>query len=389
MTSHIEFAPGWPGIPPRWTSSAKSGVGTAIGADSRVWFTLSHGILNEIYYPRVDQACIRDMGLIVTDGIDFFSEEKRHTRNEIVSLANGAPAYRLTNTCREKRYRIEKEVIADPRRDVVLQRIRFFPLQEKMENYHLYDLLAPHLGNQGAGNTAWVGDYKGNPMLFAERDGYALALASSAPWLNRSAGYVGFSDSWQDLAAHKRMTWSYLRAENGNTALAGEVDLEASGSEFVFALGFGRNAAEAGCRTVLIRFRLLISLIGNPGKIKSFHWIKNIRIQRISTGSVRLFCISTNQKVFQGERLPVFQSHGGFPRGIMISAAIIWSGPGIWWKQRGDFLPPESLMRPSGSSNTCRRRRNQTAIGLRICGWMEHPTGTAFKWTRPHFPFYS
>ena len=43
------FAPGWPGIPPRWTSSAKTGLGTAVSRDSRVWFTLSHGILNEIY----------------------------------------------------------------------------------------------------------------------------------------------------------------------------------------------------------------------------------------------------------------------------------------------------------------------------------------------------
>ena len=56
------FAPGWPGIPPRWTSSAKSGLGTAVSRDSRVWFTLSHGILNEIYYPRVDHACTRDLG---------------------------------------------------------------------------------------------------------------------------------------------------------------------------------------------------------------------------------------------------------------------------------------------------------------------------------------
>jgi hypothetical protein len=43
------FAPGWPGIPAHWTSSAKSGLGTAVSRDSRVWFTLSHGILNEIY----------------------------------------------------------------------------------------------------------------------------------------------------------------------------------------------------------------------------------------------------------------------------------------------------------------------------------------------------
>jgi glucoamylase len=58
-------------------------VGTALNNSSRIWFTLSHGILDEVYYPRVDQACTRDLGLIVTDGCDFFSEEKRQTRQQI------------------------------------------------------------------------------------------------------------------------------------------------------------------------------------------------------------------------------------------------------------------------------------------------------------------
>jgi len=80
MSNPERFAPGWPGIPPRWTSSAKTGVGTALNQHSRVWFTLSHGIFNEIYYPRVDQACTRDLGLMVTNGKDFFSEEKRHCK---------------------------------------------------------------------------------------------------------------------------------------------------------------------------------------------------------------------------------------------------------------------------------------------------------------------
>jgi len=48
-------APGWPGSPARWTSANKSGVGTALGG-SAIWFTLSHGILNEVYAPRMDQA---------------------------------------------------------------------------------------------------------------------------------------------------------------------------------------------------------------------------------------------------------------------------------------------------------------------------------------------
>lgn len=87
-------APGWPGSPARWTSSAKSGVGTALQPQSQVWFTLSHGILNEIYYPRVDQACTRDFGLIITDGHSFFSEEKRDANSTIRPIAEGIPAFK-------------------------------------------------------------------------------------------------------------------------------------------------------------------------------------------------------------------------------------------------------------------------------------------------------
>jgi glucoamylase len=238
-------APGWPGIPPRWTSSAKSGVGTALNSESRVWFTLSHGILNEVYFPRVDKACIRDLGFIVTDGSSFFSEERRHTNSAVSTLAPGVPAYQFVNTCVQGRYRIEKAVVSDPSRHVVLQRIRFSALQGSLAGYHLYALLAPHLGNCGNNNTAWVGDYKGVPMLMAEHDGNGLALACSVPWLGRSAGFVGYSDGWQDLVRNKRLTWFYPRAEKGNVALVGEIDLRGGSGEFVLALGFGGNSSEA------------------------------------------------------------------------------------------------------------------------------------------------
>ena len=241
-------APGHPGIPPRWTSSAKSAVGTSLSSQSRLWFTLSHGILNEVYYPRLDQACIRDMELLVSDGRDFFSEEKRDARYELDPLADGLPAFRLTNTCKEGRYRIHKTVLCDPQRDVLLQSIRFEPLQGTLEDYHLYILLAPHLGNHGAGNTAWVEEYKGLPVLNASRGEIALALACSSPWLKRSVGYVGVSDGWQDLSRHKIMTWEYDRAEDGNVAMTAEIDLAACGGAFTLALGFGRTPAEASLR---------------------------------------------------------------------------------------------------------------------------------------------
>ncbi len=240
------FTPGWPGIPARWTSSAKTGLGTAISRDSRVWFTLSHGILNEIYYPRVDHACTRDFGFIVTDGETYFSEEKRDTRSETSQVAPGILAYRIRNTAVDGRYRIEKEVLTDPWRDVVLQRIRFVPLRGSLADYRLFALLAPHLANRGGGNTAWAGDYKGTPMLFAAREHDALALGSSAPWLARSVGFVGVSDGWQALKTSRRLNHQYTRAENGNVALTGEIDLESSGGTFVVAVGFGPSAMEAG-----------------------------------------------------------------------------------------------------------------------------------------------
>jgi glucoamylase len=250
VSNEPRSAPGWPGIEPRWTSSAKTGIGTALNLHSRVWFTLSHGILNEIYFPRVDQACTRDFGLIVTDGANYFSEEKRHCTFENVPIEPGVPAYELINTSTDGHYRIEKEVLTDPWRNVVLQKIRFVPLQGTLHDYRIYSLLASHLANFGYGNTGWVGEYKGTPMLFAQRDSCALALACSAPWLKRSVGFAGTSDGWQDLSQHFQMKWEYDRAENGNIALTAEVDLAACHGEFILALGFGAIWAEAGQQVV-------------------------------------------------------------------------------------------------------------------------------------------
>lgn len=251
MTSSKDsFAPGWPGIEPRWTSSAKSGIGTALNPHSRVWYTVSHGILNEVYFPRVDQACTRDLGLIITDGHSYFSEEKRHCRFENQPIEPGVPVYQLTNTSLDGRYRVHKEVLSDPYRHVVLQQIRFEPLEGRLEDYRCYALLAPHLGNWGYGNTGWVSDYKGHPMLYAQREHLTLAFGCSTPWLGRSVGFAGFSDGWQDLSRNCRMTWLYTRAENGNLALTGEIDLVACQGRFVLALGFGRNCWESGQQVV-------------------------------------------------------------------------------------------------------------------------------------------
>ena len=113
-----------PGIPPRWTSSAKEGVGTAYATASRVWFTLSHGILNEIYYPTIDRPQVRDMQFLITDGETFFHEEKRDLESTISYIEEHTLGYRIESTDRERRYRLIKEIVADPHQPCVLIHLR-------------------------------------------------------------------------------------------------------------------------------------------------------------------------------------------------------------------------------------------------------------------------
>jgi glucoamylase len=174
-------APGAPGAKPRWTSSAKTGVGTAIGSDSYLWFTLSHGIVTEVYYAFVDDASLRGMGFVVTNRTDFLSDELHDADSKVSYLAEGVPAFEMENRCRSGRYKIEKKVLSDPRRSVLLQEICFTALQGKIEDYSLFLLTAPHLGNQGQDNTACTGEFKGMPMLFAKQVGFSIALACSTP----------------------------------------------------------------------------------------------------------------------------------------------------------------------------------------------------------------
>ena len=235
--------PGAPGIAPRWTSSAKSAVGTALGRDSRVWFTMSHGILNEIYANRLDTACIRDFGFIVT-AQGYFSEDKRDADHSGGMVEDGVPAIRVISTARDGRYRITKTVLCDPEREVVLQEIAFEALVGAQSDYSVHAIIAPRLVNAGAEKTAWYDDYKGRPMLFAEGRGTVLAVASSVPWLARSAGYVGISDGWQTLSRGEGLRPEYQRAEKGNVAISGTIDFATGNELAVLAVGFGAQPEE-------------------------------------------------------------------------------------------------------------------------------------------------
>src|SRR5215470_8886204 len=232
---------GAPGIEPRWTSSAKEGVGTAYHTSCRLWFTLSHGIINEVYYPNVDKPNTRDFQFLITDGETFCHEEKRDLIHQIERPERHAPLYRLTNSDPQGRYRLVKHVLTHPHSSVLLVHTKLEILDESFRGkLKLYALLAPHIGGQGANNSGYCVELGGVKLLHARRADTHVIMGCSSGFSRRSVGYVGASDGWQDLMRDYKMDWEFRVAENGNIALTGEVDLP-NNNEFTIAVAFGRS----------------------------------------------------------------------------------------------------------------------------------------------------
>jgi len=182
-------APGAPGHFSPWTSGAKTGVGRAHNTSAVISFTIGKGVLNEVYFPQMDIASIRECSFVIADGRDFFSDERTDARQRQWTAARGVPAFSIENSGIGNSYIIRKDILSDPLRNTVLQRIRFDPCRPDLQ---LYVFLTPHLHNSGWDNEAWTGEYKGMPMLFAACDGLSLALACTSGWPG-AASSAGFS----------------------------------------------------------------------------------------------------------------------------------------------------------------------------------------------------
>jgi glucan 1,4-alpha-glucosidase len=256
------LAPGAPGLDAQWTSAGKDGVGTSNTLESKVWFTLRGGVLDEVYYPTVDVANTRSLQLVLVtpDGRRVDTEEEDTTH--VMGGAPRALLFSQTNTSKRGDYTIRKNYAADPKRNTVLIDVWF---ETRSPNYfHLYVYYDPSLNNSGMHDSAWT---EGDALLASDAD-KASALVSSSGLDQMVNGYYGTSDGLTRLRnAAKTLPESELtnaspvqnfrddlnrhgsvRAADGNVVQVAHVKRASAldrGAHFTLALGFGREPAEA------------------------------------------------------------------------------------------------------------------------------------------------
>jgi glucoamylase len=235
-------APGRPGKTPPWTSGAKTGIGKALDAGSHISFTLTDGAITECYYPREDNACLGESTFLVTDGRDFYSDERTDAEHSSETSDELAPAYTLVNKCRLGRYTIRKEIIADPLRNSLLQQINFD--DHGNHELRLYNFSIPRFPENAALQTAYIEKINGVEMLFAETNGIIVSVASSIPFARRSVGFLGKSDGNTQLKKYGYLKHEYDIAEDGNVGLSIGFDPPVQ-NNFLLVIAFGHSRQEA------------------------------------------------------------------------------------------------------------------------------------------------
>ena len=326
---------GAPGTKPTWTQGNKEGVGTAYSEGSRIWYTLSRGILNEIYHPTVDCPQTRDLRLLFADGKQLFLDEARDLTYKMERI-EPSQGYRLTKRDLQGRFSLVEEVISDPVRPCVLLHASVEGDERFLEGLKVYVYCAPHLRIGGAGNNAHIAEVCGRELLVAEKNGEWLAVGASHKFARLSCGYVGASDGYTDLSANFRMTHEFDQAPDGNVALTAELTLPEN-RVFTVGVAFGDSLGSA----VSVLFQSLG--VSFPEQRKQFveQWKNGIStrkdLTKVSGDDGRLY--STSYNVLLTHEDSTYQ--GAFVASLSIpwaklaatktaKAAIIWSGRETW-----------------------------------------------------------
>lgn len=211
---------GGPGLIPNWASAQKVSVGTSFSKEQKdksslVWYSAAGGILTETYYPSIDTPQIKDAQLLITDGKTFFIQEKDLDHKiEVLSPS----LIKLINTDKKNRFKIEHIIFTSQDKSVLIDKLRITSNVEGLSFYHLV--------NSSLQGNSFRDNLNANPDHLEFYEGKTkVHVTSSKGYEKTSAGFVGFSDGFQDLKDNYKMDWNHKSATNGNVAGVGKLKL--------------------------------------------------------------------------------------------------------------------------------------------------------------------
>ncbi|MCM3873648.1 MAG: glycoside hydrolase family 15 protein, partial [Pyrinomonadaceae bacterium] len=247
-----EDAPGGPGQDAHWPSAAKNGFGTANTLASKVWFTLTDGVMTEVFYPTLDVPNVQTLQLVVVQGSNVQTEVE-DTVHRMELLDPRALSFRQINTAKNNAYTITKTYVIDPARSSILIDVTFRwnePGPCRCSVYVYYD---PSLNNSGMHDSAWI---EGNWLLTSDSDKASALTVANIGISHETNGYLGTSDGLTELRRAGNVT-RHRRAMNGNVVQMARVQLpvrmarphtkptQQSTERFTIVLAFGRTPEES------------------------------------------------------------------------------------------------------------------------------------------------
>jgi glucoamylase len=214
----------------------------------------------------------------------------------------------------------------------------------------LYALCAPHLEVGGWGNNGYVVEVNGRKIMMAQKQGTWLAMAATVPFSRTSCGYVGRSDGWTDLAGNFQMDWAFDHANDGNIALAGQLDL-GSQHEFTLGLAFGDTQHHA--------IATLFQALGIP--FEEHHKRYTEQWDRTSAHQLPLEKFSSDKGNLYHSSFSLILAHEdkSYPGALIASLSIPWGeargdkdqgGYHLVWTR--DMVSSASALLASGESTT-------------------------------------
>jgi Glucodextranase, domain N len=100
-----------PGDVSRFDLARKDCVGTARNRGSKVWYTITDGVLSDVYFPTNDNTNVQTLQYVVTDGRTFTDLQTRDMTYTVASLDKRALGCRVTSTAKSGRYKIVTDYV--------------------------------------------------------------------------------------------------------------------------------------------------------------------------------------------------------------------------------------------------------------------------------------